>query len=222
MNMKIKILILLILLALALMNDEYDTGKFSIARIHYQGGGDWYSDPSSLPNLLSFIKENTLIEIHDKEKQVKIGDNDFNLSSYLYITGHGNIKLSKKEIATLRNHLLEGAFLHADDNYGMDKSFRKMVSELFPEKKLVEIPHDHEIFHCYYKFPNGLPKIHEHDNKPPQAFGIFDNGKLILLYTYETDLGDGWENHRVHNVPTEKRLDALKMGTNIVIYSLIN
>ena len=221
MNMKIKILILLILLALALMNDEYDTGKFSIARIHYQGGGDWYSDPSSLPNLLSFIKENTLIEIHDKEKQVKIGDNDFNLSSYLYITGHGNIKLSKKEIATLRNHLLEGAFLHADDNYGMDPSFRKLMSQIFPDKKLVEIPLGHDLFNIYYQFENGLPKIHEHDNKRPQALGIFHNNRLVLLYTYESDLGDGWESQKVHNDPEDLRNQALKMGTNIIIYSLL-
>jgi len=222
MNMKIKILIPWILFTFAFMNDVFDLGKFSISRIHYQGGGDWYSDPSSLPNLLNFVKENTLIEVQNKEKQVKIGDNAFNLSSYLYMTGHGNIKLSKKEIATLRNHLLNGAFLHADDNYGMDRSFRKIVSELFPENELVELPYSHEIFHCFYKFPNGLPKIHEHDNKPPQAFGIFHNGKLILLYTYESDLGDGWENKKVHNVPADKRLSALKMGTNIIIHSLIN
>ena len=138
----------------------------------------------------------------------------------MYLTGHGNIKLSSEEIAILRGHLLGGSFLHADDNYGMDKSFRKLIKLLFPEKELIEIPPSHNIFQCYYKFENGLPKIHEHDNKPPQALGIFEEEKLILLYTYESDLGDGWEDKNVHNVPDEKRLSALKMGTNIVIHAL--
>ena len=220
MNMKIKITILLI--SFAFLQEQNNSGIFSISRIHYKGGGDWYSDPSSLPNLLNFVASHTLIEIQKKENQVKIGDDLFNTSDYLYMTGHGNIKLTKKEIATLRNHLLNGSFLHADDNYGMDQSFRKMISEMFPDKDLVELPHSHEIFNCFYTFSNGLPKIHEHDNKPPQALGIFHENRLIILYTYESDLGDGWENANVHNVPNKKRQDALKMGTNIIIYSIIN
>jgi hypothetical protein len=138
----------------------------------------------------------------------------------MYMTGHGNINLSSEEIVILRGHLLDGAFLHVDDNYGMDKSFRKLIKLLFPEKELVEIPPSNDLFNCYYKFKNGLPKIHVHDNKPPQALGIFNKEKLILLYTYESDLGDGWEDQHVHNVPEEKRLSALKMGTNIIIYAL--
>ena len=146
MNMKIKITILLI--SFAFLQEQNNSGIFSISRIHYKGGGDWYSDPSSLPNLLNFVASHTLIEIQKKENQVKIGDDLFNTSDYLYMTGHGNIKLTKKEIATLRNHLLNGSFLHADDNYGMDQSFRKMISEMFPDKDLVELPHSHEIFNC--------------------------------------------------------------------------
>ena len=195
-------------------------GAFSITRIHYGGGGDWYADPSSLPNLLNFVKENTLIQVNAKEYQVKIEDDLFYLNNYFYITGHGNIKLNEKEIALLRNQLLDGSFLHADDNYGMDSSFRKLILELFPDKQLIELPHTHDIFHCFYNFENGLPKIHKHDDKPPQAFGIFDDKKLILLYTYESDLGDGWENSNVHNISENKRLSALKMGTNIIVHAL--
>ena len=183
MNMKIKITLLLI--SFTFLQEQNDLGKFSISRIHYKGGGDWYSDPSSLPNLLNFVADNTLIEVQKNENQVKIGDDIFNISDYLYMTGHGNIKLTKTEIATLRNHLLNGSFLHADYNYGMDRSFRKMIAEMFPDKELIELPHNHEIFNCFYNFSNGLPKIHEHDNKAPQALGVFHENRLIILYTFE-------------------------------------
>ena len=218
--MKFFTYIIVLLFSFILSSDGDNVNKFSISRIHYGGGGDWYADPSSLPNLLKYIKKNTLIDTHTDEIRVKIGDEQFYLSQYLYLTGHGNIKLSSEEIAILRGHLLGGSFLHADDNYGMDKSFRKLIKLLFPEKELIEIPPSHDIFQCYYKFENGLPKIHEHDNKPPQALGVFEEEKLILLYTYESDLGDGWEDKNVHNVPDEKRLSALKMGTNIIIHAL--
>ena len=218
--MKFHIHIIILLFSTIFSFDENNLNKFTVSRIHYNGGGDWYADPSSIPNLLEYINKNTVIRTQEKEIRVKIGDDQFYLSQYLYITGHGNIKLSSEEIAILRGHLLNGAFLHADDNYGMDKSFRQLVMLLFPEKKLIEIPPSHDLFNCYYKFSNGLPKIHEHNNKPPQALGIFDKKKLILLYTYESDLGDGWEDKNVHNVPEEKRLSALKMGTNIIIHAL--
>ena len=136
------------------------------------------------------------------------------------MTGHGNIRFSEDEVSILREYLLKGGFLHADDNYGMDKSVRKIVGSLFPEKKLIEIPPSHSIFNCFYKFPNGLPKIHEHDNQRPQALGIFENNRLLILYTFESDLGDGWEDKRVHNVSDEKRDRALHMGTNIEIHAL--
>ena len=201
--------------------DNNETGLFSISRIHYDGGGDWYANPSSLPNLLEFIGNNTSIKVNPNENKVKIGDDLFYKNFYFYMTGHGNIKFTSKEILILRQHLQNGAFLHVDDNYGLDKSFRKAVKELFPDKDLIELPPNHPIFNCYYTFDNGLPKIHEHDNKPPQALGIFHEKKLILLYTYESDLGDGWEDGNVHNNPESIRLNALKMGANIVIYNLI-
>ena len=217
----IKIIFLILILSLNTAEETYNpSGSFSISRIHYSGGGDWYSDKSSIPNLLKFVSNNTGIITKDEQQIVQIGDNDFYSNSYFYLTGHGNIKLSKEEIIILRQHLINGAFLHADDNYGMDESFRKLVSEMFPEKELIEIPPNHELFNIYYKFPDGLPKIHEHDNQRPQALGIFHEEKLILLYTYESDLGDGWENSKVHNNPEDLRERALKMGTNIIVYSL--
>ena len=196
-------------------------GSFTITRIHYGGGGDWYADPSSIPNLLTYVDRYTNITVNKMEQRAKIGDDLFHRSQYLYITGHGNVKFTEDEAFTLRDHLLAGAFLHADDNYGMDKSFRQLVAEVFPDKELIEIPPTHELFNIYYSFPNGLPKIHEHDNKRPQALGIFHNDRLVLLYTYESDLGDGWENTKVHNDPEDLREQALRMGTNIIIYSMV-
>ena len=193
---------------------------FTIARIQYGGGGDWYSDPSSLPNLLAFVDSNTPIKTMQKEIKIKLTDNNANHYPYYYLTGHGNIKFTNNEIISLREILSNGGFLHADDNYGMDKSFRREIKKIFPNKELIELPHNHPIFKSYYKLTNGLPKIHEHDNKPPQALGIFNNDKLIVLYTYESDLGDGWEDSSVHNCPEELRENALKMGVNIIYYAL--
>ena len=214
-------LLLIILFSFAKSNNNSNKGAFSIARIHYGGGGDWYSDRSSIPNLLEFVSQNTNVITNLEQEIVKIGDNNFYENFYFYITGHGNIKLSDDEIIILRQHLINGAFLHADDNYGMDKTFRQLVTEVFPDKELIEIPPTHELFNVYYTFPNGLPKIHEHDNKRPQALGIFHNERLVLLYTYESDLGDGWENAKVHNDPDDLREQALKMGANIIIYSMV-
>ncbi len=202
-----------------LIGDEL--GNFSITRIQYRGGGDWYSDQSSIPNLLDFINSNTDIPVNLIERKSKIGDDVFINSQYLYITGHGNIKFSDQEAIVLRNHLLAGAFLHADDNYGMDESFRREMRKVFPEKEWIELPFDHDIFHCYYNFPNGLPKVHKHNNQQPQALALFDENRLIVLYTFESDLGDGWENQSVHNNPNDIRIRALEMGTNIVMYNLI-
>ena len=213
--------ILILFVSISLANDQVvEIGAFSIARIHYSGGGDWYSDKSSIPNLLKFVSENTNIITEKEQRVVKIGDEEFYSSSFLYITGHGNIKLSQEEKIILRQHLIDGAFLHADDNYGMDKSFRELIYDIFPDKDFVEIPPNHDLFNIYYEFTDGLPKIHEHDNQRPQALGIFHDNRLILLYTFESDLGDGWENMKVHNNPQNLREQALKMGTNIIIYSL--
>ena len=193
---------------------------FSIARIHYDGGGDWYGDPSSLPNLLSYIQMNTSILVNDNEVRVKLTDSDLYSHSFLYITGHGNIRFSVDEIGVLRDFLLKGGFLHADDNYGMDNSFRREMKRVFPEKEWVPIPFDHEIFLAFYDFPNGLPKVHEHDGKPAQALGLFEAERMIAFYTYESDLGDGWEDSEVHNNPQDIREAALKMGVNIVWFAL--
>ena len=194
--------------------------KFSIARIHYGGGGDWYSDPSSIPNLLDFLDKNTSISVDSEEIRIKLTDSDASFYPYLYLTGHGNIRFTNEEIIILRSMLINGAFLHADDNYGMDKSFRRELKRQFPNKDLVSLPNDHPIFSSYYMIESGLPKIHEHDNMPPQALGLFEKNRLILLYTYESDLGDGWEDESVHKHPWEIREKALKMGTNIIHYVL--
>ena len=203
-----------------LISQHIPAGAFSITRIQYEGGGDWYSDPSSLPNLLKHLKQNTNIAINPIEKRAKIGEDVFLESSYFYLTGHGNIKFSDEETQILRDQLLAGAFLHADDNYGMDKSFRREMEKVFPEKKWVELPLDHSIFNIHYAFPNGLPKIHEHGNQRPQALGLFHEGTLIALYTYESDLGDGWEDPKVHDNTEELHEQALNMGTNIIIFAL--
>ena len=194
--------------------------EFNIARVQYGGGGDWYCDPSSLPNLLDYLKTNTPMVKTGKEVRIKLTDNNAKHFPYLYLTGHGNIRFSDNEIIELRSILGNGGFLHADDNYGMDKSFRREIKKVFPNKDFVELPHSHPIFSSYYNFENGVPKIHEHDNKPPQALGIYENNKLVVLYTYESDLGDGWEDSAVHNDPPEIREAALKMGVNIIYYAL--
>ena len=195
--------------------------NFSIARIHYSGGGDWYSDPSSLPNLLKFLGENTQISVDDEEVRLRPTDPEFYQYPYLYLTGHGNVRFSAEEVTRLRESLLRGAFLHADDNYGMDASFREEIKRVFPNRDFIELPFDHPVFHLFYDFQNGLPKVHEHDGNPPQALGMFDDDRLMILYTFECDLGDGWEDPEVHNNSEEIRLKALQMGVNIIYYALI-
>ena len=210
--------IFILLLSFSMLSSS----EFSITRLKYGGGGDWYSNPSSIPNLLKFIKNETNISVSLEEIRCNIGSSKFYNNPYYYITGHGNIIFTDKEREILRTVLTNGAFLHADDNYGMDKSFRIEIKKIFPEKKWIEIPSDHEIFNSFYIFDNGLPKIHEHDGKKPQALGIFHDDKLIILYTYESDLGDGWEDPEVHNHSLDLHYSALKMGTNIVMHYLKN
>ena len=193
---------------------------FSIARIHYGGGGDWYSDPSSIPNLLNYLNKNTAISTNLEEIRIKLTDEDANQYPYLYLTGHGNINFSDDEVIALRSILMNNGFLHADDNYGMDDSFRREIKRVFPNKDLVPLPYTHRLFYSYYSFPNGLPKIHEHDGNPPQALALFEGERIILLYTYESDLGDGWENESVHQDPWPVREAALKMGVNIIYFAL--
>jgi hypothetical protein len=195
-------------------------GAFSITRIHYGGGGDWYADPSSLANLLNYVEKYTNITVNKMEQRAKIGDDLFHRSPYLYMTGHGNVKFTDDDAFTLRDHLLAGAFLHADDNYGMDKSFRREMERVFPDKEWVELPPSHDIFKIHFKLPAGLPKVHEHDKKRPQALGLFEGDRLIVLYTFESDLGDGWEDEGVHHDDHQIRTAALQMGTNIIVYAL--
>ena len=218
--MKIMALFMFLFSTNYIQAENVPPGSFSITRIHYNGGGDWYADPSSLPNLLEHLKNHTNVAVNPIEKRAKIGNDVFLASSYFYLTGHGNVKFSDGDAQYLRDQLLAGAFLHADDNYGMDKSFRREMKIVFPEKDWVELPKDHPIFNIYYEFPNGLPKVHEHKNQRPQALGLFDEGTLMVLYTYESDLGDGWEDPRVHNDPVEIHEKSLEMGTNIILYAL--
>lgn len=202
---------------ITLLFGQYD---FTIARLKYSGGGDWYSDPSSLPNLLEAINERTTIRAAPREENVEITDPKLFQYPYLYMTGHGKVRFSDEDIKILRKYFAAGGFLHADDNYGMDSTFRKEIEKVFPDSPLIELPFDHDIYHSFYKFPNGLPKIHEHDSESPQGFGIFYDDQLVVFYTYESDLGDGWEDPDVHNDPPEKREDAIRMGINIIVYSL--
>jgi len=197
-----------------------DAQTFSIARVHYSGGGDWYSDPSSIPNLLKYLEANTAISVKHEDIRVNLIDEDAHQHPFLYLTGHGNIRLTENEVISLRSILTNNGFLHADDNYGMDASFRRELKRVFPNNELVPLPNDHPIFHSYYSFPNGLPKVHEHDGNPPQALALFDNNRMMVLYTYESDLGDGWEDASVHQDPWPIREAALKMGVNIIYYSL--
>ncbi|MCP9200456.1 DUF4159 domain-containing protein [Gramella sp. GC03-9] len=193
-----------------------------IAVLKYNGGGDWYSNPTALPNLISFCNQNIQTNIAAKPQTVEPGSTDIFQFPLVHMTGHGNVIFNDDEVENLRNYLLSGGFIHIDDNYGMNEYIRKEIKKLFPEKELTEIPKNHPIFSIAYDFPNGLPKIHEHDALPPQAFGIFDNNRLLLLFTLESDLGDGWESPEVHNDPEEVRQKALKMGANIVKYAFEN
>jgi len=190
-----------------------------LTRLHYHGGGDWYANPSSLPNLIQFIASETNIEVAPEESRVKITDASLYNHPFLYMTGHGNVNFSPEEVHKLRDYLTSGGFLHADDNYGMDASFRREMKKVFPKKEWVDLPHDHPIFSSYFKIENGLPKIHKHDEKAPQALALFHHGRIIALYTFESDLGDGWEDLEVHKDGMQKHRAALEMGTNIVIYA---
>lgn len=193
---------------------------FTIARVIYDGGGDWYSDPSSLPNLLRAVRARTGAPVAAREARIRITSKDLYEHPYLYLTGHGNVRFTEEEVARLREYLQGGGFLHADDNYGMDESFRREMKRVFPDAPLVEIPFDHAIYHVWYDFPGGLPKIHEHHGGPPVGLGIFSGGRLVVFYSYNTDLGDGWEDPEVHGDSPEKRESALRMGVDIFLYAM--
>lgn len=212
----------LILLQSPLSAQEKDPNSIQIARLKYFGGGDWYWGPSSLPNLIEFVKKNCPIDIAPEEVRLTLTDEKLFHYPFLYLTGHGPIRFSDEEASRLHLYLASGGFLFANDSYGMKKSFMEAMGKVFPDQDPVELPFSFGIFNCYYNFANGLPKIHKHDGKPPQAFGWFIDGRLVAMFAYESDIGDGWEDPEVHKDPPEKREAALEMGANILTWVLLN
>ncbi len=215
---------LLVLLALWIMPFEayaQESYAFTIARIKYEGGGDWYGDPESLPELLSFVRKETLLDVAPREEVVELSSDNLFSYPYVYLTGHGNVRWSSSEALRLRRYLENGGFLHIDDNYGLDAYIRRELKKVFPELELVELPFTHDLYSLVFPFPNGLPKVHEHDGKPPQGFALVnEGGRVMVYYTYETDLGDGWEPMSVHEKPESLRKASLQMGTNILVYAM--
>lgn len=199
----------------------FGQGTYQLAVLKYNGGGDYYANPTSLPNLIAFCNQNLSTNISKEVPFVEAGSSSIFNYPFVHMTGHGNVVFSSAEVENLRNYMLGGGFLHIDDNYGMDEFIRVELKKIFPNQELVELPTNHPIFNQKFKF-NGLPKIHEHDDKRAQAFGIIVDGRLVCLYTYQTDLGDGWEDQEVHNDPPEKRKQALQMGANILMYAFFN
>ncbi len=221
MKRKMRILALALLLSCtstALLAQK--DASFAIAVLQYRGGGDWYANPTSVPNLRNFCNEKLGMQLGESEF-VDVGSPAIFDYPFVHMTGHGNVVWNTNDIDNLRNYLLGGGFLHIDDNYGMDAFIRPQLQKLFPEKELVEVPFDHPIYQQQFKFDSGLPKVHEHDGKAPQGFGIFHEGRIILFYSYESDLGNGWEDPEIHGDPEETRQKALRMGANLVSYALM-
>jgi Domain of unknown function (DUF4159) len=192
--------------------------QLKIAKLKYNGGGDWYANKTALPNLIKFCNKELGMNLESEEDMIEVGSPDLFLYPYVYMTGHGNVIFSEAEALNLRNYLIGGGFLHIDDNYGLDKFIRIELKKVFPELELVELPFNHPIYQQKFKFPSGLPKIHEHDGKPAQGFGLIFEGRLVAFYSFECDLGNGWEDPRIHNDPEEKRQQALQMGANLIAY----
>lgn len=213
--MRIRLLLLFIFIAFAGIAQN---NGVKIALLKYNGGGDWYSDPTALPNLIEYCNDNLKTNIYKEPSTIEIGSPEIFNFPFAHLTGHGNVILSESDAMNLRVYLEGGGFLHVDDNYGLDEYIRREMKKVFPNKKFVELPPSHPIFHQEYDFNEGIPKVHEHDNKPPQAFGIFVEERMVCLYTYETDLGDGWEDADVHNDPAALREKALQMGANIISF----
>lgn len=203
----------------ATREESASVSPITIAQLQYDGGGDWYANPSGLPNLLRAIRERTGLDVGEAGR-ARITDANLRRQPFLYMTGHGNVRLSEEEVRLLRRYLLDGGFLHADDNYGMDESFRREIRRVFPDRELEEIPADHPVFHAFYRMPQGLPKVHLHDGRPPQAFGIFEKGRLVVFYSFESDLGNGWEDPEKYETPPDIREAAFRMGVNLFVYAL--
>ncbi|HKK59404.1 MAG TPA: DUF4159 domain-containing protein [Salinivirga sp.] len=217
MNKKNLIFVLLLGLSMTLQSQQIQIGL-----LKYNGGGDWYANPTALPNLARFCNQELNTNFDIEYLEVAPGDIDLFNVPYVHMTGHGNVIFNETERQNLREYLFAGGFLHIDDNYGMDKYIRRELQKLFPDKKLIELPYAHPIYHQTFKFKSGLPKIHRHDGKAPQGFAILHKGRVLLFYSYESDLGDGWEDPSVHNDSPEKHREALQMGANIIEYALHN
>lgn len=217
-NNRFSILKLACITVALLLVTIYSRGQLKIAKLKYGGGGDWYANKTALPNLIRFSNKELGTNLKPEEDVVEVGSPDLFLYPYVYMTGHGNVIFSMEEAANLRTYLLGGGFLHIDDNYGLDKFIRIELKKVFPDLELIELPFNHPLYHQKFDFPKGLPKVHEHDGKPPQGFGLMHEGRLVIFYSYECDLGNGWEDARIHNDPEEKRQQALRMGANILSY----
>ena len=200
----------------------FSQNTYQIAVLKYNGGGDWYANPTALPNLIDFCNENIGTNISKDVATVEVGSDDIFNYPFIHMTGHGNVVFLQSEAENLRNYLFAGGFLHIDDNYGMDPYIREEIKKVFPEKELIQLPNNHSIFNGKFDFPNGLPKIHEHNANPPQALAIIEEGRIVCLYTFESDIGDGWEDQEVHNDSEYIRRQALQMGSNIIEYVFSN
>lgn len=214
------IVLMIFLSSYPLSAQDQSGSKIKLARVKYSGGGDWYNDQSSEVNLLAYIKAHTTIQTEPTYEFVDLSTDNIFLYPLLFLTGHGTMNLSEVEVKRLRSYLENGGFLYIDDDYGMDPSIRKEMKKVFPNQQFVELPFNHPLYSSHFTFPNGLPKIHEHDAKPPQGLGLFHEGKLCVFYTYETNPSDGWADPDVHHDPPEKREVSLKIGTNIIVYAL--
>ena len=211
----------LLSLILFFSNSDAQT-PFTVVRIKYDGGGDWYGNRTTFVNLLNFVGANTNLRVTEREVNLSITDKDFFKYPFAYIAGHGNIKFSDEEVTRLREYLIKGGFLWADDDYGMDFSFQREMKKVFPEKEWIELPFSSGIYNIHYHFPNGLPKIHKHSGGSPKGYGLFHEGRMIAFYSFNTDISDGCEDAEIHNNPPDVRRSALKMGTNIIVWALLN
>lgn len=220
MNRKLTILLLLSVVGFNAESAAQESNLVKIAKLKYDGGGDWYSNPTALPNLIEFVNEQSTIELAPLEEVVEAGGSQIFQYPYVYVTGHGNISFSEAEARNLRLYMLSGGFLHIDDNYGMEKYVRREMKKVFPDLEFRELPYAHEMFSQHFVFQNGLPKIHEHDGEVPQALALFADNRIVCLFSVESDLGDGWEDPTVHNDPEEVRQAALQMGANVLLYAL--
>jgi hypothetical protein len=211
---------ILLAVAAALLGAAAAPPRLAIARLQYGGGGDWYANPSSLPNLIAAVAQRTSLPIEKTEGRVELGDARLWDYPFLHMTGHGNVRLTDAEVVRLREYLSRGGFLHADDNYGLDESFRREIARVFPDRPLVDVPLTHPIYHMVYDLPRGVPKVHEHDGKPARGYGIFIGDRLAVYYTYSADLGNGWESPGTYNDPPALHEAALQMGVNLFVYAV--